>query len=165
MNGRVKGALAGTAILLGLAGGGCGGGGGSSTSAEAAASKAGDPVLAKAHFIFHASTICRKGLEQADVAMHKAAGESAPRDPSSAPAWESVKLPVKVVLPAFRRIATQLEALEPPKGQAYDYENFLGRLREELKQAEGNPNAPVSSRPLARAGKTAYVWGLHDCLF
>jgi hypothetical protein len=70
-----------------------------------------------------------------------------------------------VVLPAFRRIASQLEALEPAKADAYDYNSFLRRLGEELKEAEAHPEAPISSRPLAGAGKQAYVWGLHACLF
>lgn len=156
--------LAVAGVLFVVAATGCGGGEAGSTAAETVSNPK-DRQLAKYHFVFHASIICKKGLEQADVAMHRAAGKPVPQQPSSAPDWESVKLPVKVVLPAFRRIATQLEALEPAKADAYDYENFLSRLREELKQAEANPNAPISSRPLAGAGKVAYVWGLHACLF
>lgn len=143
---------------------GCGGGGSGSTSTAAETSSK-PRNLKKYDFIFHASILCKKGLEQADVAMHKAAGEPAPKQPSSAPDWESSKLPLKVVLPAFRRIATQLEALEPSQADAYDYDSFLSRLKKELREAEAHPSAPISSRPLAGAGKQAYVWGLHACLF
>jgi hypothetical protein len=143
---------------------GCGGGGDSTEPAES-------PALArrvfkeKYRFLFHASIVCKKGLEQADAAMHEALGEPAPKQPSSAPDWESSKLPLKVVLPAFRQIANQLEALEPDKEDVYDYTSFLARLKEDLEEAEANPEAPISSRPLRGAGKQAYVWGLHACLF
>jgi hypothetical protein len=143
---------------------GCGSSDSASTQAETASSSKPRNVK-KYDFIFHASIVCKKGLEQADVAMHEAAGEPAPKQPSSAPDWEGSKLPLKVVLPAFRRIATQLEALEPSKADAYDYDSFVSRLQKELKEAEAHPSAPISSRPLAGAGKQAYVWGLHACLF
>jgi hypothetical protein len=158
----LKVAWVGAAILVIAAALGCGGSDSGSTTTKAGAKPRN---LTKYDFIFGASIICKKGLEQADVAMHKAAGEPAPKQPSSAPDWEDSKLPLKVVLPAFRRIASQLEALEPAKADAYDYNSFLARLKEELKEAEANPGAPISSRPLAGAGKQAYVWGLHACLF
>jgi hypothetical protein len=157
----LKMGLAGIAILAIAVASGCGGDSGST----AAGTNAKPRNLKKYDFVFHASIVCKKGLEQADVAMHKAAGEAAPKQPSSAPDWEGSKLPLKVVLPAFRRIASQLEELEPSKADAYDYNSFVFRLKEELKEAEANPNAPISSRPLAGAGKQAYVWGLHACLF
>jgi len=164
MNRVPKAAWVGVAIFLLAVATGCGSSDSSSTQAEAAsASKS--RSRAKYDFVFRASIVCKKGLEQADVAIHKAAGEPVPKQPSSAPDWEGTKLPLKVVLPAFRRIASQLEALEPAKADAYDYNSFLSRLGEELKQAEAHPDAPISSRPLAGAGKQAYVWGLHACLF
>src|SRR3954464_12579546 len=163
MREQLKGISAWMAVLLVALAAGCGGGESSSTQAEAEAKPPRN--LTKYHFVFHASIVCRKGLEAADVAMHEAAGEPVPPQPPSAPDWEGVKLPLKVVLPAFHRIAAQLEALEPPKADAYDYDNFVSRLREELKQAEKPPDAPISSRPLSGAGKAAYVWGLHACLF
>lgn len=150
-------------MLLVAAAAGCGGSDSSSTTAGETQAKPRN--LSKYDFVFHASIICKKGLEQADVAMHEAAGEPAPKEPSSAPEWEGVKLPLRVVIPAFRRIATQLEALEPSQADAYDYNSFLSRLQDELKEAEAHPSAPISSRPLAGAGKQAYVWGLHACLF
>jgi hypothetical protein len=157
-----KAAWIGMAILV-VVPAGCGG---SASSTQTTAEAHGKPRnLSKYDFIFHASILCKKGLEQADVAMHKAAGEPAPKQPSSAPDWEGSKLPLKVVLPAFRRIATQLEALEPSRADAYDYDSFVTRLKKELKEAEAHPAAPISSRPLAGAGKQAYVWGLHACLF
>ncbi|HET7455149.1 MAG TPA: hypothetical protein VFJ76_06480 [Solirubrobacterales bacterium] len=144
--------------------GGCGGS--DSPSTQTTTQAGGKPRnLKKYDFVFRASIVCKKGLEQADVAIHKAAGEPAPKQPSSAPDWESSKLPLKVVLPAFRRIASQLEALEPSQADAYEYESFVKRLQEELKEAEAHPDAPISSRPLRGAGKQAYVWGLHACLF
>jgi hypothetical protein len=161
MNRVLKAGWMGAAILV-VALVGCGGGDSSSTQAQTSSKPRN---LEKYDFVFHASIVCKKGLEQADVAMHEAAGEPAPKQPTSAPDWESSKLPLKVVLPAFRRIADQLEALEPSKADAYDYNSFLTRLQEELKQAEAHPGAPVSSRPLRGAGKQAYVWGLHACLF
>lgn len=164
MNRVLKAALLGAAILAIAAALGCGGGG-SDSSSTAANTESKPRNLKKYDFIFHASILCKKGLEQADVAMHKAAGEPAPKKPSSAPDWESSKLPLKVVLPAFRRITSQLEALEPSQADAYDYESFVKRLQEELKEAEAHPEAPISSRPLRGAGKQAYIWGLHACLF
>lgn len=164
MNRVLQAAWAGAAIVMVAAAIGCGGGGSASTS-TAAETESKPRNLKKYDFIFHASILCKKGLEQADVAMHKAAGEPAPKQPSSAPDWESSNLPLKVVLPAFRRIATQLEALEPSQADAYDYDSFLNRLKKELREAEAHPSAPISSRPLAGAGKQAYVWGLHACLF
>jgi hypothetical protein len=162
MNRVIKAACLGAAILAIALIAGCGSSDSTSTQAKAEAKPRN---LKKYDFIFHASILCKKGLEQADVAMHKAAGEPAPKQPSSAPDWEGSRLPLKVVLPAFRRIATQLEALEPSQADAYDYDSFLSRLKEELKEAEAHPSAPISSRPLAGAGKQAYVWGLHACLF
>jgi len=152
------------AAILAVVLSGCGGGGGTTEAAEHP-SRAQRTFKQKYRFLFHASIVCKKGLEQADVAMHEAAGQPAPKQPSSAPDWESSKLPLKVVLPAFRRIADQLAALEPDKEDAYDYDSFVSRLQEELKEAEAHPGAPISSRPLAGAGKQAYVWGLHACLF
>jgi hypothetical protein len=164
MDSVLKAMSMGAALLLVALIAGCGGSDSSST--QTAAETSGAPRnLSKYHFIFHASIVCKKGLEQADVAMHKAAGEAAPQQPSSAPNWEGSNLPLRVVLPAFRRIAGQLEALEPSKADAYDYNSFVSRLQKELKEAEANPSAPISSRPLAGAGKQAYVWGLHACLF
>jgi hypothetical protein len=161
MNRMLKAAWVAAAILLVGLVAGCGGGDSASTKAD---TQAKPRNVSKYDFVFHASIVCKKGLEQADVAMHKAAGEAVPKQPSSAPDWET-KLPLKVVLPAFRRIASQLEALDPPRADAYSYNSFVSRLKEELKEAEANPTAPISSRPLAGAGKQAYVWGLHACLF
>jgi hypothetical protein len=163
MNRGPQATTLGIVILLAMVAIGCGGGSESSSNAAETSSKPRN--LKKYDFVFHASIICKKGLEEADVAMHKAAGEPAPKQPSSAPDWESSKLPLRVVIPAFRRIAGQLEALEPSKADAYDYNSFVSRLQKELKEAEANPGAPISSRPLAGAGKQAYVWGLHACLF
>jgi hypothetical protein len=158
----LKAAWVGAAILAIALAAGCGSSDSTATQTKAESKPRN---LKKYDFVFHASTVCKKGLEQADVAMHKAAGEPAPKQPSSAPDWEGSKLPLKVVLPAFRRIAGQLEALEPASADAYDYNSFLSSLKKELKEAEAHPGAPISSRPLARAGKQAYVWGLHACLF
>jgi hypothetical protein len=158
----LKAAWVGAAILAIVLAAGCGSSDSTATQAKAESKPRN---LKKYDFIFHASIVCKKGLEQADVAMHKAAGEEAPKQPSSAPDWEGSKLPLKVVLPAFRRIAGQLEALEPAPADAYDYNSFLSRLKDELKEAEAHPGAPIRSRPLAGAGKQAYVWGLHACLF
>lgn len=163
MNRMLKAAWVGVAILVVVLSG-CGGSGSPSTQTAAEANRK-PRSLSKYDFVFHASILCKKGLQQADIAMHKAAGEPAPKQPSSAPDWEGSKLPLRVVLPAFRRIATQLEALEPSQEDAYDYDSFVSRLKEELKEAEAHPDAPISSRPLAGAGKQAYVWGLHACLF
>jgi hypothetical protein len=163
MSDQLRGITVAVAVLLVALVAGCGGG--ESSSTQAAAEERPPRNLTKYHFIFHASIVCKKGLEAADVAMHRAAGEPIPPQPSSAPDWEAVKLPLRVVLPAFRRIGAQLDALEPPKADAYDYDNFVSRLQEELKQAEKHPGAPISSRPLSGAGKAAYVWGLHACLF
>ncbi len=164
MNPKPKAVWLGAALLLVALIAGCGGS--DVTSTQTAAETSSKPRnLSKYHFIFHASIVCKKGLEQADVAMHRAAGKPAPKQPSSAPDWEGSKLPLKVVLPAFRRITTQLEALEPSQADAYDYDSFVSRLQEELKEAEARPSAPISSRPLAGAGKQAYIWGLHACLF
>src|SRR3954468_15460637 len=110
MNRMLKAAWLGTAILAVSLGTGCGGSDSSSGQAvPTAGSKARN--LTKYNFVFHASIVCKKGLEQADVAIHKAAGEPIPKQPSSAPDWEGTKLPLKVILPAFRRIASQPEAL------------------------------------------------------
>jgi hypothetical protein len=162
MNRVLKAGCAAAILVIVLTG--CGGGGDTTGTAESP-SHAQRTFKEKYRFLFHASIVCKKGLEQADVAMHEAAGEPAPKQPSSAPDWEGSKLPLKVVLPAFRRITSQLEALEPDKEDAYDYNSFVGRLKEELKEAEARPDAPIRSRPLAGAGKQAYVWGLHACLF
>ncbi|MGN6202657.1 MAG: hypothetical protein ACTHNY_09655 [Solirubrobacterales bacterium] len=164
MNRVLQAALLGAAILAIAAALGCGGGG-SDSSSTAAKTDSKPRNLKKYDFVFHASILCKKGLEQADVAMHKAAGEPAPKQPSSAPDWESSKLPLKVVLPAFRRIAAELQGLEPSQADAYEYDSFVKRLQEELKEAEAHPDAPISSRPLRGAGKQAYIWGLHACLF
>jgi hypothetical protein len=153
-------ALAVLAVLVALVAAGCG------SSEETTASKPEHRRLVRYHFIFHASLICKKGLEQADLAMHRAAGKPTPTPPSSAPDWEeSFDLPVKVVLPAFRRIMEGLEAQEPPKDYAYRYNAFISRLQADMRQAEAHPGEPISSRPLSNAGKTAYVYGLHACLF
>jgi hypothetical protein len=162
MKRMLKVVLVGATILSTASAFGCGGSDSGSTAAE---KEAKPRNVAKYDFVFRASIICKEGLEEADTAMHKAAGESVPKQPSSAPNWEDSKLPLKVVLPAFRRIATQLDALEPSEADAYNYNSFVSRLQDELKEAEVNPTAPISSRPLAGAGKQAYVWGLHACLF
>ncbi len=159
----LPGILAVLAIFMVVAAG-CGGSGNSTNSAETAAS--GNQVRKeKYRFLWKATQVCKRGLERADVVMHKAAGEPTPHPPSSAPDWESVNLPLRVVIPVFRQIAAELEELEPDKGDAYDYGNFLQRLRDDLKQVEKNPGRPISSRPFSDAGKVAYVWGLHACLF
>src|SRR5436305_13380295 len=119
MNGVLKAAWVGAAIFLLALAGGCGSSDSTSTQARGESKPRN---LKKYDFVFHASIVCKKGLEQADVAMRRAAGEPAPKQPSSAPDWEGSKLPLKVVLPAFRRIAAQLEALEPSKADAYDYD-------------------------------------------
>jgi hypothetical protein len=162
MNRVLKAAWGGIAIFSLAVAVGCGS---SDSAMTQARSDSKSRSRAKYDFVFHASIVCKKGLEQADVAIHKAAGEPVPKQPSSAPDWEETKLPLKVVLPAFRRITSQLEALEPAKADAYNYNSFLSKLEEGLKQAEAHSDAPISSRPLAGAGKQAYIWGLHACLF
>ena len=156
------------ALLLAVTAIGCGGGGGDGTSSTASATAAANSKgrkWRKLHWEWHASLACKKGMEQADVVMHKAAGQPAPKPPSASPDWESFKVPVKVLLPTFRQTRADLEAIEADGEDAYDYERILERLRLELKEAEKNPNAPISSRPLRGAGKTAYVYGIHACLW
>ncbi len=152
------------AILLAIAAIGCGGSESSSAAAETTAAKKGRKWK-KLHWEWHASLACKKGMEQADVVMHKAAGEPTPKPPSASPDWESFEVPVKALLPTFQRTLVELEAIKPDGEDAYDYERILERLRIELKEAEANPSAPISSRPLKGAGKTAYVYGIHACLF
>lgn len=97
--------------------------------------------------------------------MHKAAGKAVPSTPSASPNWESFNVPVRVLLPTFRWTAEELEEVDPDKQDIYDYDRILERLRMDLKQAERHPDAPISSRPLASAGKAAYVYGIHACLY
>jgi len=166
MNPGLKATCAGVAILLVLAAVGCGGGEGSTTAAETAAAKTGKGrKWRKLHWEWQATLVCKKGMEQADLVMHKAAGKPAPQPPSASPDWESFDVPVTVLLPTFRQTADELEQIEPDQQDAYDYEKILEMLRIELQQAESNPSAPVSSRPLRGAGKTAYVYGIHACLY
>lgn len=164
MNWALKAVWLGVAIAVVTAAIGCGGSESGSTTDSAAASKVGRRK-SKFRWEWHATVACKKGMERADVVMHKAAGEGVPSPPSAAPDWESFKLPVKVLLPTFRQTAKELENVEPDKQDAYDYDQILERLRTDLKQAESNPEAPISSRPLASAGKAAYVYGIHACLF
>lgn len=149
------------ALLLAMAG--CGEGGGGST-ASAPASKD-SRRKSKFRWEWHATVACKKGMERADAVMHKAAGQAVPSSPSAAPDWESFKVPVRALLPTFRRTADELEAVQPDKQDVYDYEQILKRFRLDLRQAERNPTAPISSRPLASAGKAAYVYGIHACLY
>jgi hypothetical protein len=164
MNGVSKVAWVGAAIVLAMMALGCGGSETSSTAAETAASTKGRKWR-KLNWEWHATLVCKKGMEAADVVMHEAAGEPLPGSPSASPDWESFKVPVRVLLPTFRRTAGELEAIEPDGADAYDYGKILERLRIELTQAEAEPNAPISSRPLSGAGKAAYVYGIHACLY
>jgi hypothetical protein len=164
MNRMLKAACMGAMIALAVAAFGCGGSEPGSTVAETAAAKKGRKWR-KLHWEWHATLVCKKGMEQADVVMHKAAGNALPKPPSAAPDWESFQVPVKVLLPTFRQTADELEAIEPDQADAYDYGKLLDRMRIELKQAEAEPDAPISSRPLKGAGKAAYVYGIHACLY
>jgi hypothetical protein len=152
-------------VLFAVAAVGCGGTEAGSTASATSATKTKGRKWRKLHWEWHASLACKKGMEQADVVMHKAAGQPAPQPPSASPDWESFKVPVRVLLPTFRQTVAELEAIKPDGEDAYDYEHILERLRLELKEAEGNPTAPIGSRPLKGAGKTAYVYGIHACLY
>jgi hypothetical protein len=152
------------AVVFAVAITGCGGSETESTAGTTAASKVGRNK-SKLRWEWHATMACKKGMEQADVVMHKAAGRPAPKPPSAAPDWESFKVPVKVLLPTFRQTAEELEEVEVDDQDVSDYGRLLEKLRMELKQAERHPDAPVSSRPLASAGKAAYVYGIHACLY
>lgn len=165
MNRVLKAVALGVALALVVALAGCGGSESGSTTAAAAASSKDGRRKSKFRWEWHATVACKKGMERADVVMHKAAGKPAPSPPSAAPEWEGFKVPVRVLLPTFRRTAEELEAVEPDKQDAYDYDRILERLRTDLKQAEKHPDAPISSRPLAGAGKAAYVYGIHACLY
>jgi hypothetical protein len=166
MKPRLKAACTSVAVLLVVAAVGCGAGEVGSTAAETAAAKTSKGrKWRKFHWEWQATLVCKKGMEQADLVIHKAAGKPAPKSPSASPEWESSKVPVRVLLPTFRQTADELGAINPDREDAYDYERILERLRIELKQAEKNPDAPISSRPLKGAGKTAYVYGIHACLY
>jgi hypothetical protein len=143
---------------------GCGGSESGSTASSPTISKD-SRRKSKLRWEWHATVACKKGMEQADVVMHKAAGKPVPAPPSAAPDWEGFKLPVRVLLPTFRQTTGELEEVEPDKQDVYDYEQILKRFRLDLRQAEKNPGAPISSRPLASAGKAAYVYGIHACLY
>lgn len=158
----------GVVVSLALLAFGCGGGEETSSTASETASAATETKgrkWQKLHWEWHASLACKKGMEQADVVMHKAAGKPAPQPPSAAPDWESFKVPVKALLPTFRQTIADLEAIEADGPDAYNYDQILERMRTELKEAERNPEAPISSRPLKGAGKAAYVYGIHACLY
>jgi len=165
MNRVLKAALLGAAILAIAAALGCGSSDNSSTAAETTTANAKGRKWKKLHWEWHATLACKKGMEQADVVMHKAAGEPPPKPPSASPDWESFKVPVRALLPTFQQTLADLEAIKPDGEDAYDYERILERMRIELKEAEKNPNAPISSRPLKGSGKTAYVYGIHACLY
>ena len=165
MNRVLKAAAVGAAILAVVAVIGCGGSDSSSTAAVAAKSEGKGRKWRKLHWEWHATLACKKGMEQADVAMHRAAGEPVPKPPSASPKWESFKVPVRALLPTFQQTLVDLEAIAPDGEDAYDYERILERMRIELKEAEKEPDAPISSRPLKGAGKTANVYGIHSCLF
>lgn len=151
-------------ILFAVTAVGCGGSNNSSTAAEAAPPHKGRKWQ-KLHWEWHASLACKRGMERADVVMHRVAGEPAPKPPSASPQWESFNVPVRVLLPTFQQTLADLETIKPDGEDAYDYERILERMRIELKEAEKQPDAPISSRPLRGAGKTAYVYGIHACLF
>jgi hypothetical protein len=153
------------AILIATAAVGCGESGSSSTASATTATAAKGRKWRKLHWEWHASLVCKKGMEQADLVMHKATGKPAPRPPSASPDWESFQVPVRVLLPTFRQTLADLEAIKPDTQDAYDYEHILERMRLELKEAAKNPTMPISSRPLKGAGKTAYVYGIHACLY
>ena len=156
----------GVVVLIAAFAIGCGGGSEpSSNASETAATETKGRKWRKLHWEWHASLACKKGMEQADVVMREAAGEPAPQPPSASPDWESFEVPVKALLPTFRQTVADLEAIEPDGPDAYNYERILERMRLELKEAERNPDAPISSRPLKGAGKMAYVYGIHACLY
>jgi hypothetical protein len=165
MNRVLKAAWVAIAILIALTATGCGESGSSSTASATTAAKAKGRKWIKLHWEWHASLACKKGMEQADEVMHRAAGKPAPHPPSASPSWERFRVPVKALLPTFRRTLDELEAIKPDAEDAYDYEHILERMRIELKEAEKNPTAPISSRPLKGSGKTAYVYGIHACLY
>jgi hypothetical protein len=161
----LQAASLGIVILLALVVIGCGGGSESSSTAAATTAAKKGRKWRKLHWEWHASLACKKGMEEADVAMHRAAGKPAPHPPSASPDWEGFRVPVKALLPTFRQTLAELEAIKPDGEDAYDYEHILELLRGELKEAEKNPSAPISSRPLKGAGKSAYVYGIHACLY
>jgi hypothetical protein len=153
------------AMIIAVAAIGCGESGSSSTASATTAATTKGRKWRKLHWEWHASLACKKGMEQADLVMHRAAGQPAPQPPSSSPDWESFEVPVKALLPTFRQTLADLEAIQPDPQDAYDYEHILERMRLELTEAEKNPTAPISSRPLKGSGKTAYVYGIHACLY
>jgi hypothetical protein len=166
MKRELQAAWVGFVVLIAVFAIGCGSSSETTSSAsETTATKTKGRKWRKLHWEWHASLACKKGMEQADVVMHKAAGDPAPQPPSASPDWESFKVPVKALLPTFRQTITDLEAIAPDGPDAYNYEQILERMRLELKEAERNPDAPISSRPLKGAGKTAYVYGIHACLY
>jgi hypothetical protein len=165
MKGRMQAAWVAIAILIAMSMLGCGGSESSSVASATTASKTKGRKWRKLHWEWHASLACKKGMEQADLVMHKAASRPPPKPPSASPDWESYGVPVRILLPTFRRTVAELEAIKPDTPDAYDYEHILERMRIELKEAEKNPTAPISSRPLKAAGKAAYVYGIHACLF
>jgi hypothetical protein len=119
----------------------------------------------KLDLVTAATQICKQGLEQADVAMHRAAGEPVPSKPSPAPDWEATKLTVRVVLPAFRRMAWRLGRIKPPDGDEGSYARIMERFRSDLRQVKKHPDRPIHSGPFRDVGKAAFAYGIHDCLF
>lgn len=165
MNRVLKAVAVGAAFLAVVAAIGCGGDGSSSTVAATGKTEVKGRKWRKLHWEWHASLACKKGMEQADLVMHEAAGKPPPRPPSAFPDWESFRVPVKVLLPTFRQTLAELEAIKADTADAYDYDRILERMRLELREAEKRPSAPISSRPLRGAGKTAFVYGIHACLY
>jgi hypothetical protein len=154
----------GVVVLIAVVASGCGGSDGDGAKPAAATVNA-NYKEEKFDLATAATQICKQGLEQADVAMHSAANQPVPKKPSPAPDWEAVELPVKVVLPAFRRMAWRLGRIKPPAGDEGSYARIMERFRIDLRQVEKHPDRPISSGPFRDVGKAAYAYGIHDCLF
>ncbi len=139
-------------VLLGM--GGCGGGGSDETAA------ASNP-LTKSQLIAAVGAICRSGdrerLEGLDAAAKRGEGvfESSPEGLE--------KLVETVVLPAFNKVISQLNDLQPAAQQQKVLAEITGDYEAAMEEAEAEPMKVATNNPFQAGDQVARSYGVKGC--
>jgi hypothetical protein len=148
------GAVAAALAVAGLLFTGCGG---SSDSED-------QRPLSKAAYVKQANQICKKGLEEKDLAVSTGL-KAIPR--SEFPTLSDQRLTElsEGIFPAYRKMTARLSSLSPPVNDRATVKKIVKRFEALMKKVEADPILMVEGSPFHPAGIAAEAYGLDDCTF
>lgn len=122
--------------------------------------------LSKPEFVKRADKLCKEARARYKRDFDDFVGSDIPTPASPLKPSKAAKLVDTVLVPHFRKLVDQINALGAPKGDEGKVAAFLNTLQQRLDQAEAQPAKFIKElSPLSAAVRKARTYGLVGCAY